>query len=516
MKGFQPMQNKKKYAKRARLCMLLFLAVVSLWLCDFQISVLIKRKGQLGVILGQMFPPDVSYSGKIVKPLLETVRMSVGGTAIGAAFAWIAAIFCCQKVTKRGKWTFFLRTVIHLVRAIPVLVIALAASFLLGVGSAAGVTAIALFTFGILSKMTWEQLDCMDFHVMEALCAAGNGRARSFLRTIVPEMMPEFVSNVLYAFEINVRHASILGYVGAGGLGILLNEKIAWREYAKVGMILLFLYGVVLLVEMLNQSLRKKLSSRSVIAGRKKVVIALIFLAALFVGGSEFFEIKAPEKGGAILAGIFSGFLHPDWSLVFNTTKNGVPWLMLETAAMAAGGTAIGAALAVPFSFLASKTTSHPLVCTVARLILAAVRTIPAMIYGLIFIRVTGPGAFAGVMTLAVLSFGMCAKMFSQVLDHADSHLLEAFSGMGCGWFAKIKYALWPGVKKAFFSGAFYRFDVNLRDASVLGLVGAGGIGTPLLFSMNGYLWEMAGAYLIGLIVMVLAADALSSRVRGE
>lgn len=507
-------QKEKQYQKRLSCLWILGVIVFSLWFCDFQISVLIKRKGQLLVILEQMFPPDFSYSGKILKPLFETVCMSVGGTALGAVIAWIAAVFCCKKVTKRGKISLGLRTVIHLVRAIPVLVLALVSSFLLGVGTAAGVTAIALFTFGILSKMTWEQLDCMDFRVMEALCSAGNGRARSFFRTIAPQMLPEFLSNVLYAFEINVRHASILGYVGAGGLGILLNEKIAWREYAKVGMILLFLYGMTLLIEMANRRLRKNLTSHGTLDRRKKGVTALLFLAAILVGLAQFSTVKAPEKGMLILGGIFSGLLHPDLSLIFNLTKNGVPWLMVETAAMAAGGTAIGALFAIPVSFLASKTTSPPFAAAVVRLGLAAVRTIPAMVYGLIFIRVTGPGAFAGVMTLAVLSFGMCTKMFFQILDHTDSHLLEVFSGMGCGWLAKVKYALWPSVKKAFFSGAFYRFDVNLRDASVLGLVGAGGIGTPLLFSMNGYLWEMAGAYLIGLIGMVLAADALSTRAR--
>ena len=143
-----------------------------------------------------------------------------------------------------------------------------------------------------------------------------------------------------------------------------------------------------------------------------------------------------------------------------------------------------------------------------------AVRTIPSFVYGLMFIRVTGPGAFAGVMTLSVTSIGMISKLFSETIDDLDDSILEALDAAGCSTFQKIRCGIIPQLWSSLISILIFRFDMNLRDATILGVVGAGGIGAPLTFAINGYKWDEVGAILIGLIAFILIVEYSSSYIR--
>ena len=136
------------------------------------------------------------------------------------------------------------------------------------------------------------------------------------------------------------------------------------------------------------------------------------------------------------------------------------------------------------------------------------------MIYGLIFIRVTGPGPFAGVLTLAVCSVGLLSKRFMEAIEAMDFRAFHALEAMGVSRLLRIRYAVLPQFLPALASAVLYRFDVNIREASVLGLVGAGGIGAPLIFAMNHYAWNEAGAIALGLILLVWVIDRLSAALR--
>ena len=130
------------------------------------------------------------------------------------------------------------------------------------------------------------------------------------------------------------------------------------------------------------------------------------------------------------------------------------------------------------------------------------------------FIRVTGPGAFAGVLTVSVISIGMIAKLFIEAIEDLDTKILESLDAAGCNTFEKIRYGILPQLFTDFISTAIYRFEINIKDASVLGLVGAGGIGAPLIFAMNAFNWSEVGAILCGLVVLVLVVERLSTKIR--
>ena len=197
------------------------------------------RRSHLTDLLSAMLPPEWGYAPRILAPLLATLQMSVTGTALGAFFALLLAPFCTEALHTPRSLRTLLRLLIQVLRSFPALILALLATFLFGLGTFSGTVAITVYTFAILTRLTYEDIETADLTAYRALCAMGATSARAYWRAVVPGIAPSYFSNVLYLLETNVRHSSILGYVGAGGIGLLLNEKISWLEYGKVGMILL-------------------------------------------------------------------------------------------------------------------------------------------------------------------------------------------------------------------------------------------------------------------------------------
>ena len=195
---------------------------------------------------------------------------------------------------------------------------------------------------------------------------------------------------------------------------------------------------------------------------------------------------------------------------------SGVAYLLLETLCIAFLGTIVGAVISVPFSFLSATNLVPRPIALLGRFAIAAIRTVPAFIYGLMFIRVTGPGPFAGLLTMSLCSIGMVSKMSIESIEDLDKRILESLDAAGCTTFQKIRYGILPQLFPDFMSTLIYRFDMNLRDATVLGLVGAGGIGAPLIFAMSSYRWNEVGAILLGLILLVLVIEAFSAKIRAK
>lgn len=250
-------------------------------------------------------------------------------------------------------------------------------------------------------------------------------------------------------------------------------------------------------------------------SNRRYIIVVTAILAVLFVWSFTAINLENFQQSGwEIASGILVGILNPDLNLLFSL--DGVPALLVETMAIAFLGTIIGAILAVPLSFLSASNVVPAPVAWLTRLMLIMIRTVPSLVYGLMLIRVAGPGPFTGVLTIALVSIGMLAKLFVDTIEDLDTSILESMTSIGCTTFEKIRYGIIPQLFSAFLSILIYRFDMNLREASILGLVGAGGIGAPLIFAMNAYRWNEVGSILIGLVVLILIVELISNNLRGK
>ena len=243
--------------------------------------------------------------------------------------------------------------------------------------------------------------------------------------------------------------------------------------------------------------------------------LALLAAAVILGWSGAAIEFKGlAAKGSEVAYGIIYGITHPDMRLLINLTPEGVPYQLFETVAIALLGTLIGGVLAVPFSFLASENIMPKWLAFLSRAFILLIRTIPSLVWALVWIRVTGPGAFCGVVTQSVCSIGMISKMYITAIEDLDIKILESLDAAGCTTFQKIRYGILPQLYANFVSTLIYRFDINIKDATTLGIVGAGGIGAALIQCINSRRWSMVGAFICGLVVLMLVIELVSTKVR--
>lgn len=273
------------------------------------------------------------------------------------------------------------------------------------------------------------------------------------------------------------------------------------------------------LIEEIEQTLDKKLTVAEMYANRPRkwvLYLAIVLLIVVMVGWSAS-DIKftgLTVTGTEVAKGVLHGVFSPDTALLFGTSDTDVPYLLLQTIAIAVLGTLIGAVLAIPFAFFASFNIMPKPVAYAVRVLILMIRTIPSIVWALMWIRVTGPGAACGVITQSICSIGMISKMYITAIEDLDTHILESLDAMGCTPFQKIRYGVIPQLTASFISTTIYRFDINLKDATTLGIVGAGGIGASLVQCLNSRRWAMVGAFVWGLMVLVLIIELVSTRIR--
>ena len=242
---------------------LLVLALVVFWalrMTGFSLVVIVNRFPKLMDLMKKLFQPNWSFFPKVVGPLVDTKKMSILGTVIGCGCALPVAVLASSNIDRNKIVVSLLRVLLGLIRTLPTLVIALVCALIFSLGTFSGTVAIAIFTFGVVSKMLYESIETIDMGPFEAMEALGANKFQAFWSACVPQILPVYLSHCLYCFEMNVRASAILGYVGAGGLGITINERIGWRDYNSLGMVLLSLFVVVTFIEFFSAYLRKKLS----------------------------------------------------------------------------------------------------------------------------------------------------------------------------------------------------------------------------------------------------------------
>ena len=491
---------------------LLFLGAA--WFTGCDLSQMWSRRDHLTDIAAKMFPPDWGFLEKVLPLLWATIQMSITGTFLGAVLSIPAAMACAAALPGPGPVKKAVRFCIQVLRSFPALILALLATFFLGIGSFAGTAAITVYTFAIMTRLTYEDIESAPQGPYLALRAMGAASAQAFFRSTLPEILPAYLTNALYLLEGNVRHSAILGYVGAGGIGLLLNEKVSWREYDKVGTILLLLFAVVYLMEHLSTWLTRLVQQERTLGRQGRRLLAGAAAALVLFCTVTLPPPDLSRTSMQMVKTLSTGLLHPNWELFFRLDSSGLAYLLLETVAIALVGTCVGAVFSVPLAFLGSSRFFPAPAAWLFRTLVTAIRSVPFLIYGLIFIRVCGPGSFTGVLTLAVCSVGLLCKRFTEAIDTLDFRAYHALEAMGTPKLSCVRHAALPQLVPQFFSAWLYRFDVNIREASALGLAGAGGIGAPLILALNQYAWHDVSTLALGMIALSWLVDLVSAFCR--
>jgi len=241
------------------------------------------------------------------------------------------------------------------------------------------------------------------------------------------------------------------------------------------------------------------------------VIFAVVFawsLASLNINLRLFWE------GIPHFLRLLSEMFPPNWAVF---TRGRVLWSILEALSMAFLGTFIGAILSFPLALLGAKNiTPSPVVRALAKGLMAAERAVPTLIIILLLVVVVGLGPFAGVIAISLGSIGMLGKLFAEAMEDVDPKPLESLTSTGATRLQVIRYAILPQVLPSLVANSLYRFDINLRAALFLGVVGGGGIGFELHMAMNLFRYRDALAITVMTLGVVWLAEAISDRLRRQ
>lgn len=251
-----------------------FLVLVVIFLISFYFiepDNVIFNFDNLGDIFSQLFGPQGGmsslhtwgewwgYMGNTAVPLIwDTFMMMFVATVIGSIVSIPFMILCAQNIFKNRGVTTTFHVLLNIIRTFPTVVLAVIGVAFFGISNLAGIFAMVVFTAGIMIKIMYEFIETVDMHPYEASISSGASKPQAFVVSIVPQIIPAYLSNVLYTFEINIRASVVLGFVGAGGIGTEISNAMGMYQYNKIGAILIPLFILVVALQLLSNFVKKR------------------------------------------------------------------------------------------------------------------------------------------------------------------------------------------------------------------------------------------------------------------
>jgi phosphonate transport system permease protein len=242
---------------------------------------------------------------------------------------------------------------------------------------------------------------------------------------------------------------------------------------------------------------------------RAVTLLGLVLLLLWALGGSEF-EARRLAEGVRRAGPFLRETIPPDWSVMGRALD-----LLRVTVQMAIVGTICGFVVALPVSFIAARTDAVPRPLSVAvKQFLNVLRAIPPFVYAVLFVSMVGLGPFPGALGIGVGSFVMLAKLFAETLESVHPAPVEAVKAVGGNTAQVFAFGMLPQALPQFLSHTMYAWELNISAATIMGVVGAGGIGQELVSQIHYYAWRQVSTYVLVLVAMVLLADMISYQVR--
>jgi phosphonate transport system permease protein len=464
--------------------------------------------------IGTFFPPrvDADFLWLLARETWRTVAMATAGLSLGLLLAVPLSLLSVRVLSLSaltGRMAAFpavlrqlVRWLLMVLRSVPELVWALVFVRVVGLGPTSGVLAIALTYGGMLGKVYADILESGDAHATASLMRNGSGRLQAFFYGLLPQNAGELTSYTVYRWECAIRSSAVLGFVGAGGLGQLMDSSMKMFSGSEVASILLVFMALVWLADRLSAALRARFASWLVLG---VVAMVVASFATLHLQWMQFASMDAAQRMGRFLREL----LQPETGTVFLTK---VMLATLETLAMSAIGTLMAVVLGLALALPASKTFRQdparwrgP-----TRLLLNALRSTPELVWAALLLIAAGLGPFAGTLALGLHTAGVLGRLFAESLENASPGPAFALRVRGAGEVRVFWYATLPQVLPQLVSYTLYRWENNIRAAAVLGVVGAGGLGGLLSFHMGLFQMGETSTVLMAMLFLVAVVDALS------
>lgn len=466
----------------------------------------------IGGFLANFLPPDTSaeFAAYLWQATLETLAIATLGLLLAFVLAVPLSYLATSAVRERASQNPVARAVMTVLRGIPELVWALVFVRVFGLGPAAGVLALGLTYGGMLGKVYAEILESEDGAAARALLRTGSPRALALLYGLLPLASKELVSYTVYRWECAIRASVVMGFVGAGGLGQLMDQAMKMLNGGEACSILMVFVALVLLADALSGWLRRSLdvppAARTSAFGVRSVVVLLAVAAGVVASwrlldmdlGALFTADAASSMGDFV-----SGFFPPD-------TSRAWLWQVLvgiwETLAISVVGTLLAA--------VAGLLLALPKFRAPWNVLLNVLRSVPELVWATITALAVGLGPFAGALALALHTAGVLGRLYAEALENAPSQPAEALRRTGSSRAMAFLYGTLPGAAPQLVAYTLYRWEMNIRMAAILGFVGAGGLGQLLYFKLSLFHYAEASTVIIAMLALSIAVDQASAWLR--
>lgn len=508
-----------------------FLPILASFYLGFEPFSFFSGLGAIWDLLLYALPIDFSNLDVIVAYLLETLGMALLGTLLGSILAIPLAFMMSERTQSNGLVRAISRAIAIFSRAVPDVLFAYVIVAALGIGPFAGTIAIAISSIGMVAKLSATAISNIPARPVEALEAAGASRVQSIFSVYLPSLAPTLIATVLYRFDINIRSSAILGLVGAGGIGLLLRSTIGQLDYQGALAVILSIFVLLMLIESASVLLRKSVLdpkrgrfSSKVLTSRGKNLSPLTFgnlinwllaTVLVFIAWGSLIRInpgiqKLFSETGSFNR-IISQLFHPDFTGFIGPIGRG----FLETIAIAIVSTFLGGFIGLMIGIAAARSTGFAKSLYVfARTLLVAKRGFPTLVFALIFVAAVGLGPTAGILALSFGTGTVFAKFVADTLEDSDSRPQKATLGTGATRIQTLVATALPQAFPSLLSHYLYTFDINLRASTILGIVGAGGVGYELIIAMRGRDFETVSAIMLGTFALIYIVELASKRIR--
>ena len=466
----------------------------------------------IGQFLAGFLPPETGseFLGYLGKATLETLAIATAGMALAFFIAIPLGYLASGAGREQTTLNPLTRSLLTILRGIPELVWALLFVRIFGLGPTAGVLALGLTYGGMLAKVYAEILESVDAAPALALRRSGASRAQSILYGLLPQAARELASYTVYRWECAIRASVVMGFVGAGGLGQLMDQAMKMLNGGEAASILLTFMALVFAADALSGNLRRALdtppANRASTFGWRSAVLALGITLAIFASFGwleiRFGELLTAEAARST-ADFISSFFPPDLSAEWLSRVGQGVW---ETLAISIIGTllaAIGGLLLAlpkpraPFNFL-----------------LNSLRSVPELVWATLTALAVGLGPFAGALALALHTAGVLGRLYAEALDNAPPAPARALRLAGAPAGVSFLYGTLPGAFPQLIAYTLYRWEMNIRMAAILGFVGAGGLGQLLYVELSLFHYAQAATVIAAMLILSIAVDQSSAWLR--
>jgi phosphonate ABC transporter permease subunit PhnE len=390
------------------------------------------------------------------------------------------------------------------------------------------VIALTIHSIAALGKLFSEEVEHIDPGPIEAITATGANLVQTIRYAVIPQIVPPFLAFTLLRWDINMRSATIVGMVAGGGIGFYIVETLRKSAYPQYAAALWAIAVVIMLVDFISAKWRERIvvGETQVAVGkpnpfytspRNWLCIILGVLAFVYCWQLSDINLAKMLEPGPNFASLVRGFLsfNLDREVIDEVTRE-----MMLTIFQALLATTLGAFVAIPFSFLAARNLTGRSRLSIwiyylTRTMFNILRSIEAILYVAIFFYWVSFGNFAGMLALAVTTFALIGKLFSEAIENIDPGPLEAIMATGATRLQAIVYGILPQIIPPFISYAIYQWDINIRMATIVGFAGGGGIGFLLYTKYFPFMSYRSAGTAVALIVIVVAImDFASAKIR--